>query len=350
MRLVMGVMRPDRRAGLRARRSPRARPAEVREDPPVIEAYLGVARRTRPTRCSSRSTDAARATTGASRPSGASRFERRRGTDRHPHRRQRRGQDHHPEDASPGCATPRAGSDHASTGEDIAGLPAHAHGGARASCQSPRGAGSSRPVGAGEPGDGRLRPHGPRPRPRTPTEHVFDAFPRLRERASQAGGHAVRRRAADAGDRPGADGQAAAAAAGRAVDGPRPAAGRSRSSPSSREINGQGTTILLVEQNAQQALAAADTAYILETGQIVREGTGAELAGTRRVRARVPRRRRLTAARAAAQPDAASNGPGLSGGPSCGAPVAWWVRSWVRRVAAGRLGWGRRRPPGRPVG
>jgi branched-chain amino acid transport system ATP-binding protein len=52
-----------------------------------------------------------------------------------------------------------------------------------------------------------------------------------------------------------------------------------------KEINGQGTTILLVEQNAQQALAAADTAYILETGQIVRHGTGAELAGDPSVRA-----------------------------------------------------------------
>jgi branched-chain amino acid transport system ATP-binding protein len=44
------------------------------------------------------------------------------------------------------------------------------------------------------------------------------------------------------------------------------------------EINKQGTTVLLVEQNAAQALKRADRAYILETGEIVREGTGAELA------------------------------------------------------------------------
>jgi branched-chain amino acid transport system ATP-binding protein len=43
------------------------------------------------------------------------------------------------------------------------------------------------------------------------------------------------------------------------------------------EINGQGTTILLVEQNAQQALSRAHRAYVLETGRIVRTGTGAEL-------------------------------------------------------------------------
>jgi branched-chain amino acid transport system ATP-binding protein len=43
------------------------------------------------------------------------------------------------------------------------------------------------------------------------------------------------------------------------------------------EINQQGTTILLVEQNAQQALSRAHRGYVLETGNIVRTGTGAEL-------------------------------------------------------------------------
>ncbi|MBF9134007.1 ABC transporter ATP-binding protein [Plantactinospora sp. S1510] len=43
------------------------------------------------------------------------------------------------------------------------------------------------------------------------------------------------------------------------------------------EINQQGTTILLVEQNAQQALARAHRAYVLETGRIVKSGIGAEL-------------------------------------------------------------------------
>ncbi len=51
------------------------------------------------------------------------------------------------------------------------------------------------------------------------------------------------------------------------------------------EINQQGTTVLLVEQNAAQALKRADTAHILETGDIVRSGTGAELAGDDSVKA-----------------------------------------------------------------
>jgi branched-chain amino acid transport system ATP-binding protein len=43
------------------------------------------------------------------------------------------------------------------------------------------------------------------------------------------------------------------------------------------EINQQGTTVLLVEQNAQQALTRAHRAYVLETGRIVKAGTGSEL-------------------------------------------------------------------------
>jgi branched-chain amino acid transport system ATP-binding protein len=43
------------------------------------------------------------------------------------------------------------------------------------------------------------------------------------------------------------------------------------------EINGQGTPILLVEQNARKALEVAHRAYVLETGTIVREGSGKEL-------------------------------------------------------------------------
>ena len=43
------------------------------------------------------------------------------------------------------------------------------------------------------------------------------------------------------------------------------------------DINAQGTTVLLVEQNAQQALSRSDRAYILETGNITREGPAQEL-------------------------------------------------------------------------
>ena len=44
-----------------------------------------------------------------------------------------------------------------------------------------------------------------------------------------------------------------------------------------KEINRQGVTILLVEQNANMALKTADLAYVLETGRITKSGTGAEL-------------------------------------------------------------------------
>lgn len=44
-----------------------------------------------------------------------------------------------------------------------------------------------------------------------------------------------------------------------------------------QNLNKQGTTILLVEQNAQMALSIADRGYVLEVGNIVLEGTGKEL-------------------------------------------------------------------------
>ena len=44
-----------------------------------------------------------------------------------------------------------------------------------------------------------------------------------------------------------------------------------------KEINRQGVTILLIEQNANMALKIADIAYVLETGEITKSGSGAEL-------------------------------------------------------------------------
>ena len=44
-----------------------------------------------------------------------------------------------------------------------------------------------------------------------------------------------------------------------------------------QEINRQGVTVLLIEQNANMALKIADYAYVLETGNITKSGTGAEL-------------------------------------------------------------------------
>ncbi len=52
-----------------------------------------------------------------------------------------------------------------------------------------------------------------------------------------------------------------------------------------RDINARGTTVLLVEQNARQALALASRGYVLEVGRIVYEGTAANLLASDVVRA-----------------------------------------------------------------
>ena len=51
-----------------------------------------------------------------------------------------------------------------------------------------------------------------------------------------------------------------------------------------QNLNKAGTTILLVEQNAQMALSVADRAYVIETGRITLSGTGKELAQSDEVR------------------------------------------------------------------
>ena len=51
-----------------------------------------------------------------------------------------------------------------------------------------------------------------------------------------------------------------------------------------KDINKDGTTILLVEQNAGKSLAISDRAYVLETGSIVLSGTGAELSASEEVK------------------------------------------------------------------
>ena len=50
-------------------------------------------------------------------------------------------------------------------------------------------------------------------------------------------------------------------------------------------LKAAGTTIFLIDQNARAALAAADRAYVLETGQVVASGTGAALLASPQVQA-----------------------------------------------------------------
>ncbi len=51
-----------------------------------------------------------------------------------------------------------------------------------------------------------------------------------------------------------------------------------------REINQQGTTVLLVEQNARMALRVANRGYVLQTGEVVLAGPAADLAANAEVR------------------------------------------------------------------
>jgi branched-chain amino acid transport system ATP-binding protein len=51
-----------------------------------------------------------------------------------------------------------------------------------------------------------------------------------------------------------------------------------------RKINGEGTTVLIVEQNVKQTLLVADRGYVLETGRITQQGTGQALLGDEHVK------------------------------------------------------------------
>ena len=119
---------------------------------------------------------------------------------------------------------------------------------------------------------------------RADLDRVFDLFPRLKERERQAAGSM-------------SGGEQQMLAIGRALMAkPRlllldePSMGLAPKLIQQiftivSEINQQGTTVLLVEQNAAQALKRSDEAHILETGEIVRSGSGAELAGDDSVKA-----------------------------------------------------------------
>ena len=89
--------------------------------------------------------------------------------------------------------------------------------------------------------------------------------------------HPLRRRAADAGHGPGADEQAQAAHAGRALHGIGAHSLVEQIFDIIKELHQAGVTILLVEQNAQMALSIADRAYVLETGRIAMTGEASAL-------------------------------------------------------------------------
>ena len=96
--------------------------------------------------------------------------------------------------------------------------------------------------------------------------------------------HAVGRRAADAGHRPRADEPARAAAARRALARPGAADRQADLRGDPAELNSQGMTVFLVEQNAFHALKLAHRAYVMVSGTITMTGTGKELLARPEVR------------------------------------------------------------------
>ena len=114
-------------------------------------------------------------------------------------------------------------------------------------------------------------------------DHVFELFPRLQERRNQVAGTL-------------SGGEQQMLAMGRAILGKpkllmldEPSMGLSPILVDLvfdiiKEFHKNGTTILLVEQNAGKALEISDRAYVLESGRIVLTGTGAELASSDEVK------------------------------------------------------------------
>ena len=108
-------------------------------------------------------------------------------------------------------------------------------------------------------------------------ESVYQRFPRLAERKNSWPAH-CRAASSRCWRWAGPDGQTEAFT----LDEPSMGLSRcwSRKYFDYPDINAQGTTVLLVEQNAKMALGIADRAYVLETGSVVLSGTGAELAAS----------------------------------------------------------------------
>ena len=200
---------------------------------------------------------------------------RRRGRDRRADRRQRRRQDHH----HAGDLRAAAGRQRARSASTARTSPSSGPtcGWSAGICQSPEGRGIFPGMTVLE--NLEMGAYTRRDRPaiaRGPGAGASTLFPRLAERRKQAGGTL-------------SGGEQQMLAVGRALmSRPKlllldePSMGLAPMLIQQifdiiTEINQQGTTVLLVEQNAQQALSRAHRAYVLETGRIVKSGTGAEL-------------------------------------------------------------------------
>ncbi len=166
-------------------------------------------------------------------------------------------------------------------GQEIVGVPAHRLV-AMGICQAPEGRGIFPGMTVMENLD--MGAYARRGRSDEDLERVFELFPRLAERRRQPGGTL-------------SGGEQQMLAIGRALMArpqllllDEPSMGLAPKLVAQifdivTEINRQGTTILLVEQNAAQALQRADRAYVLETGRVVRSAEAAALLDDESVKA-----------------------------------------------------------------
>ncbi|MBM3493351.1 MAG: ABC transporter ATP-binding protein [Armatimonadetes bacterium] len=168
-------------------------------------------------------------------------------------------------------------------GEDVAGMPAHALV-ERGICQAPEGRRIFANLTVRENLEmGAYACRGSRAEIRDEIERVLERFPRLRERIGQMGGTL-------------SGGEQQMLAIGRALMArpkllllDEPSLGLAPFLVQQilgiiRDINQQGVTILLVEQNAYQALRIAHRAYVLESGQIAMQGRSEDLLADEGVR------------------------------------------------------------------
>jgi len=168
-------------------------------------------------------------------------------------------------------------------GEDISRLRADLRV-VRGICQAPEGRGVFAGMSVAENLD--MGAYARKDRKNLPAEldHVYELFPRLKERRAQAAGTM-------------SGGEQQMLAIGRALmSKPRlllldePSMGLAplivrQIFDILRQINSEGVTILVVEQNASKALRLADHAYVLETGSVALDGSGGDLLSDERVRA-----------------------------------------------------------------
>ncbi len=176
------------------------------------------------------------------------------------------------------------GHAHISTGIDLGGVAAASHVPLRHRAGAGGTAAFRHHVGEENLEIGCYRGEARRAARRRRLERVYALFPVLRDKRHQHGRRALRRAAADGGDRPGDDGEAAPTAARRAVA--RPCAGhrRRRVPRRSAACTRRASRSCSSSRTSPRRSRSPHRAYVLEEGRIVAEGLPADLLAQTRIR------------------------------------------------------------------